>query len=138
MQLITRLCLAFLLLTGLLVGVWALAVPTSFYSSFPGFGLTWVSIDGPYNEHLIRDVGAAYLMIAALSGLSIVRPAAAPPLAVGLATMGFNVPHLVYHTTHLAMYDPLDKVLNVAVLTTAVLCSGWLMTPQAAARAARR
>ena len=138
MHIVTRLCLAYLFLTGLLVATWALAIPASFYNSFPGFGLTWVSVDGPYNEHLIRDVGAAYLMITALSALAMVRPAAAPPLAVGLATMAFNLPHMVYHLTHLSMYGPLDKVLNVMVLTTAVLCSGWLMTSQGAARALGR
>lgn len=32
--------------------------PRSFYDDFPGGGIAWVSVDGPYNEHLIRDIGA--------------------------------------------------------------------------------
>src|SRR3712207_2072212 len=42
----------------LVVGMWALLVPHSFYDDFPLPGRNWVSTLGPYNEHLVRDVGA--------------------------------------------------------------------------------
>ena len=131
MPIVTRVALAYLVITGLVVGIWAFGFPDAFYSSFPGFGRTWVSVDGPFNQHLIRDTGAAYLMISALAGLGLLRPSLAAPAAVGLATMLFNLPHFSYHMTHLAMYGPIDQALNVVSLLTGVLCSAWLMTPWA-------
>ena len=106
----------------------------AFYSAFPGFGRTWVSIDGPFNQHLVRDAGAAYLMTGALAGLGLLRPTTASPFTVGFATLFFNLPHFAYHLTHLAMYGLLDRVLNVTVLLLAVVCSAWLMMPQARMR----
>lgn len=50
-------------MTGLSVGVWATLFPRSFYDSFPGFHRIWVGVDGPYNEHLARDVGSLYLAL---------------------------------------------------------------------------
>ena len=52
---------------GLYVGGWALVAPGSFYASFPGLGMIWVAVDGPCDEHLVRDVGALYLGLAAAS-----------------------------------------------------------------------
>ena len=51
---------------GAFVGAWALAAPRSFYDGFPMPGLlgAWVASDGPYNEHLVRDVGSLYLALA--------------------------------------------------------------------------
>jgi hypothetical protein len=48
---------AVLALIGGYVGLWAAAWPRRFYDSFPGLGRHWVLALGPYNEHLIRDVG---------------------------------------------------------------------------------
>ena len=135
MPIITRGALGYLLLTGAAVGVWAFGFPSDFYKSFPGFGRAWVSMDGPFNEHLVRDTGAAYLMIGALAGLGLLRPLAAAPFAIGFATLFFNLPHFAYHMTHLGMYGPVDRVLNVVALLLTVLCSAWLMTPQARVRA---
>ncbi len=134
----TRGALGYLLATGLVVGAWALGWPRAFYDSFPGFGHAWVSPDGPYNGHLVRDVGAAYLTFAALAGLALVRPGRVTPSAVGFATLVFNVAHLAYHATHLAMYAPVDRALNVAALGAAALCSAWLLTPRAQGNDARR
>ena len=51
---------------GAFVGVWALIAPQSFYDAFPSIGFgAWVGVDGPFNEHLIRDVGALYLALVA-------------------------------------------------------------------------
>ena len=131
MPVTTRFALSFLAATGIVVGLWAYAFPSAFYQSFPGFGRVWVALDGPFNQHLVRDTGAAYLMIAALSGLGLIRPLTAPPFAVGFATLCFNLAHGIYHLTHLGMYSALDKVLNIVVLGLAVASSAWLMTSAA-------
>ena len=53
---VARLGLAYLSAIALALGIWAGGAPRSFYENFPGLGMTWVSVDGPYNEHLVRDV----------------------------------------------------------------------------------
>src|SRR4029079_10281663 len=70
----TRVLLVIVLVGDLLVGVWAAIAPQSFYDSFPGGGHAWVSADGPYNEHLVRDVGTLYLALAAVMVAALVRP----------------------------------------------------------------
>ena len=44
-------------------GFWAAFAPRSFYADFPGAGRHWISPDGPYNQHLIRDVGELNLAL---------------------------------------------------------------------------
>ena len=61
-----RVALGILAVIGLFVGVWATAAPHSFFSSFPGGGHMWAASDGPYNEHLVRDVGDLNLALVAV------------------------------------------------------------------------
>jgi hypothetical protein len=102
-------------------GVWAAAFPASFYDDFPGFGRVWVAVDGPYNEHLVRDVGSLNLALAVLLLAAAVRTT---PLLVGVAA-GVNLvnalPHAIYHFRHLDVFDTTDQVLNVVVLGASVL-----------------
>jgi hypothetical protein len=104
-----------------ITGVWAAAFPRSFYDDFPGFGRVWVAVDGPYNEHLVRDVGSLNLALAALLLVAAVRTT---PLLVGVAA-GVNlvnaVPHTVYHLRHLSVFETTDQVTNVIVLGASVL-----------------
>lgn len=116
------------------VGVWASIAPRSFYDSFPGFGRVWVAIDGPYNEHLLRDVGALGL------GLTIVILAAAwtmsrPMLLVaGAAMTAAALPHTIYHLAHADVYDStVDKVTSLGGLVLSVVVSVFVF---AAARSA--
>ena len=44
------------------VGLQALFTPRSFYDDFP-LGRGWVAMDGPYNQHLVRDVGSLNLAL---------------------------------------------------------------------------
>ena len=131
MPMTTRVALAYLALMGMAVGVWAYGFPHEFYDGFPGLGRTWVSMDGPYNEHLVRDAGSAFLMMGALAGLGLWKPTVAPPLAIGIATLCFNGLHFAYHATHLGMFGLLDRALNVVALGSAVLASAWLLNPKA-------
>lgn len=135
MPMSTRVALTYLALIGIAVGVWAYGFPHGFYRAFPGLGRTWVSMDGPYNEHLVRDAGSAFLMMGALSGLGLWKPSVASPFAVGVATLCFNGLHLTYHASHLGMFSLLDRVLNMVALGSAVIASAWLLTPQARLRA---
>ena len=58
----SRLMLWILAFSAFGVGVQAAFFPRSFYDDFP-FGRGWVAMDGRYNEHLIRDVGALNLAL---------------------------------------------------------------------------
>ena len=45
------------------IGLWALFLPVAFYEAFPYGGTPWVALLPPYNEHLVRDVGAGTLAL---------------------------------------------------------------------------
>jgi len=68
-----RVVLLVLALVAAYVGAWALFAPASFYAEFPGGSRHWVAADGPFNEHLVRDVGAAYCALCVLSVAALVR-----------------------------------------------------------------
>lgn len=96
---IVRVALGYLFLFSVQIGAWALIAPRSFYDDFPGAGRSWISIDGPYNEHLVRDVGALNLAIAVIVLWAAVTLAPTLIRAAAVAAMVWGVPHLVYHLT---------------------------------------
>jgi hypothetical protein len=116
-----RIALALLVAQGLIVGVWAAAWPRSFYDDFPGGGRTWVSVDGPYNEHLVRDFGALNLALAVVTLVALIAFTRVVALAAALGWIVYQAPHLVYHLRHLDLYDTSDKVANVASLVLALV-----------------
>lgn len=113
--------LLYLGLTNAFPGAWALFIPRSFYTSFPGFGRVWVAVDGPYNEHLIRDVGGFFLALATLCFLTLLVPRLVSVRATAISLLIFNVPHLLYHLQHLHMLPAIDQVGNAIALGAAVL-----------------
>jgi hypothetical protein len=95
-------------------GLWALLAPISFYEDFPGFRRGWVSIDGPFNEHLLRDFGGLNLALAApLFGAALIGTTLAA-CVTGVAMPLFTGPHFAYHLGHLQQFEPLDRVLILA------------------------
>ena len=92
-----RIALAYLALQGIQIGVWALFAPQSFYDGFPGFGLSWIAVDGPYNEHLVRDVGALQLALAAVFIAAAVRLERTMITTACVAALIWGVPHFIYH-----------------------------------------
>jgi hypothetical protein len=98
------------------VGVWAAFGPRSFYDDFPGFGRHWVRVDGPYNEHLLRDFGALNLALAVVTIAAAITLARPLVIAVAIAWLAWGIPHLVYHSRHLDVYETSDQVLNVVLL----------------------
>jgi hypothetical protein len=123
-----RIALGVLLLVALGVGLWALLAPRSFYDSFPTPSMHWVATDGPYNRHLISDVGSMYLALAALVAAALARPALAR--LVGVVWLVFSVPHWLYHTAHLGLYGFRDQVLNEVALLAVVALAGLLCVPR--------
>lgn len=127
---IRRIILGVTAALGVFVGAWAAFWPASFYDAFPGLGRIWIAIDGPFNEHLIRDVGALYLALAGASVAAIFsrRPDAAR--VVGVAWTVFGIPHLAYHLAHLESLEPIDVVGNVVSLGGSLVLGIVLMLPE--------
>jgi hypothetical protein len=118
---VVRAGLAALLVTAVVVGVWAAFAPQSFYDDFPGGGHTWVAVDGPYNEHLVRDVGELNLALAAVTLVALVTAARAAAIAAALGWLVYQVPHLLYHVRHSDVFDnTTDKVTSVGSLALGV------------------
>ncbi len=117
------------------VGAWAAFTPRSFYDDFPGLGQIWVAVDGPYNEHLVRDVGALNLALAVLSVCALVTLARSTIVAAGLAWLAYGLPHVIYHARHLDVFDSAESVAVIAsVSSTSVvaLLLLWLERSRAA------
>jgi hypothetical protein len=135
--LLHRVCLVVLTTTGAFVGGWAYFAPLHWYNTFPGLGLRWLPVLGPFNEHFAKDVGAMYLATAALSVMALLYVTnRALMRATALSLSVFNLLHLIYHVPMLHMYGALDAALNAVFLTLLLLCSLALALPvrQAEAR----
>ena len=105
------------------VGVWAQGFPRSFYDDFPGLGRVWVAVDGPYNEHLVRDVGGLNLGLAFVAVLALVTGSVLLGRAAGGAALLYGVPHLLYHALNTDGYETADAVASLTSLTIAALAA---------------
>lgn len=127
-RLLLRIGLGYLALASIQIGVWALIAPRSFYDDFPGLGRAWVSVDGPYNEHLIRDVGALNLALASVLILAAVRLTPTLVVAAGLASLVWGVPHLLYHVVERDGLTTSDQVGSLGGLAVFVGFAVLVMT----------
>jgi hypothetical protein len=113
------------------VGFWAEFAPRSFYDSFPLAGHHWVSVLGPYNEHMTRDVGGLYLGLLVISAWVVLRPRTEAFAMVGAGWLAFSVPHFTYHMFHLDMFGTADKIGNIVTLGGTVILAALLLLPTA-------
>ncbi|WP_175047867.1 hypothetical protein [Microlunatus speluncae] len=108
-----------LLILGVGQGLGALAqlfAPRWFFDDGP-----WVSGLPPYNEHLMRDVGAAtlgWVLLIFVAALTL-RPFLVR-LAV-LANLLFTVPHFVFHASHLEGYSGAEAVAQLITFGLGIL-----------------
>ena len=127
MTAVKRVALALSAALGLFVGGWATVSPRGFYDAFPGVLGHWVDLDGPFNEHLIRDVGALYLALAAASVVVLVLRSAWAPL--GAAWTVFGALHLAYHATHVDGFSTVDAVGAIVSLAVSLALGVVLLVP---------
>ncbi|QJU55196.1 hypothetical protein SCB71_19380 [Herbiconiux sp. KACC 21604] len=131
-----RVVLWFLSALAAVIGVWSMVFPLEWYETFPdgsatwGFG-PWIRLDGPFNEHLIRDVGAMYLALAGAGTVAALSRSLTAARAVAVAWIVFSAPHLVYHLGHLhglatldAVAEPISLALTL-VLPIPLLFGAW-------------
>jgi hypothetical protein len=122
-----RILLGILAAGAALVGFWAGFAPRSFYRDFPGTGHAWVSADGPFNEHLVRDVGWLNLALAVVALVAAVSLARAAVVAAASAAIVAGVPHLAYHVAHLDRFGTADQIGNVVSLSIAPVVGAILL-----------
>jgi hypothetical protein len=130
--------LLFLVVASLMVGPWAQFAPHSFWDGFPGFGRTWVSADGPYNEHLVRDVGGLQLAMVVLLLAAFIRPEVVLVRVAALASVVWQAPHLVYHLVHVRDLPTLSDMViqSVGLVLTFVVALAVLVLARDSANGA--
>ncbi len=124
MRTTVKILLGWLALYNLTTGAWQCVAPRSFYDDFPGFGRHWVSVDGPYNEHLIRDYGQGNLAVGVVALVALLTGGVWLARATGLAAVLANLPHQAYHQAHLHLLPTTsDQVLQTVTLGLVSLTS---------------
>ena len=108
--------LLFLALPSLVIGFWIQLAPRAFFDHFPGLGRVWVAVDGPYNEHLLRDFGATNLALALVVLAAVARPTAALVRLAAFASLTWQAPHTLYHLTHIEALPLLGDQLAQSVV----------------------
>lgn len=125
-----RVCLIILTIFGLSLGVWAYFAPLNWYNTFPGMGMRWLLVLGPYNEHLVKDVGAMFLALGVLSAVAVYHLRNRPVVVItAISWSVFNALHLIYHLGMLHMYGPRDAALNAVGLSLLLVVSLILLIP---------
>jgi hypothetical protein len=102
------------------VGIWAAAAPRSFYDDFPGTS-SWVAPLGPYDEHLVRDIGAFQLGLLAVVLFALVTLERRVVQAALVASIVAGLPHLIYHLTATGALSTADNVLSLIGLALPVV-----------------
>ena len=103
------------------VGLWAAIAPESFFDNFPGGGRHWVAVDGPFNEHLVRDVGVLNLALGAVVLAALLRPTRYLVQVAAGAELIYSLPHFLYHAAHLDLFGSGDKVALMGSLSLTVI-----------------
>lgn len=131
MTLTLRLGLSMLALIELVLGIWTLGFPESFYRDVPTVDLTPL-----YSEHLFRDFGGATLGLGIVLAAAAVWPETRLVIVALVAFLAFSAPHLAFHLGHLHGATPVEAVVLTSGLTALVVLP-LVLIGVAAARAGR-
>jgi alkylhydroperoxidase family enzyme len=121
-----------------LIGAWALFAPHSFYTGFPAGTDGWVKVLGPYDEHLVTDVGALFIALGVAMAVAAFTLRRSAVLAATAAWLVFSVPHLLWHVFNLGPYKTADAVANTVSLAWTVVGGVLILALMRAPRAATR
>lgn len=114
----------YLTVTFLSIGLWATFDTKSFYDAFPGGGHRWVAGDGPYNAHLVSDVGVGYLAVGAVLLLAAVWMERRLIQAAMVGATLHNLFHLLFHLRNASeALDPVDRWVSNGGLGIALVLS---------------
>ena len=104
-----------------LIGLWALLAPRAFYDDFPTGTSGWVDVLGPFDEHLVTDVGALFVALGFLLCFAAVSLRRGTAIAAAVSWLIFSVPHFGWHVFNLEPYGTADAIGNTATLTWTVV-----------------
>jgi alkylhydroperoxidase family enzyme len=104
-----------------LIGFWALLAPQSFYDDFPAGTDGWVNVLGPFDEHLVTDVGALFVALGFLLAFAAVSLRRGNVIAAAIAWLIFSIPHFLWHVFNLEPYGTADAVGNTFSLGWTVI-----------------
>jgi hypothetical protein len=124
-----RIGLWFLTVTNFFVGFVQLFLPRIFYDDFPLPGNSWVAMLPPYNEHLMRDVGALNLAVAVVVGAAAIWMEQRLVLVSLVSYLVFAVPHTIFHAAHLEHYTAADAIAQTITLLLTVVIPLVLLIP---------
>lgn len=116
MTLTLRLGLSMLALIELVLGIWTLGFPESFYRDVPTVDLT-----PPFSEHLFRDFGGATLGLGIVLAAAAIWPETRLVIVALVAFLAFSAPHLAFHLGHLHGATPVEAVVLTSGLTALVV-----------------
>jgi len=107
-------------------GLLARLNPRIFYDDFP-FGRAWVAADGPYNEHLVTDFGAALLAIAAICLVGVWRPTREVVIAAAVANIVLGAFHIWYHAGVADLLSATDNILSFTSIGLGIVLALMLL-----------
>ena len=125
--LVARLLLVYLALQAGYVAIWILLAPRGFYDTFPTGPAEWVSPLPPFNEHLLRDFGAAGLGLAVLALLATLWLDRRLVQATAIVFIVAALPHFAYHLTTTDRLSTADNLQSLTGLFLPVLAAGALL-----------
>ncbi|MGI9083827.1 MAG: hypothetical protein ACR2FE_00875 [Aeromicrobium sp.] len=108
-------------------GLLARLNPRVFYDDFP-FDRAWVAADGPYNEHLVTDFGAALLAITAICLVGVWRPTREVVIAAAVANIVLGGFHIVYHAGVADLLSTTDNILSFTSIGLGIVLGLMLLT----------
>lgn len=126
-NLVVRGGIAVLALVNLWWGAWARFAPRNFFDMFPGFGRRWTAAYPPYNEHLVTDVGSAFLTLAFLLAMAAVLNDRRVRWVVLAGVLVFNTLHLGFHAADRGTMGAFDFGVSLASLIAGVLVPAALL-----------
>ncbi|HEY1592725.1 MAG TPA: hypothetical protein VGF81_13100 [Solirubrobacteraceae bacterium] len=109
------------------IGIWGIAAPHSFFTTYPGLGHHWVAPLGSYNEHLVRDFAAAELGFAVLLACAAIWFERPLVLVAGAAFLAATVPHFAYHLTTTDHLSTTDNTASLGGFLLEIMVVIWVM-----------
>lgn len=115
-------------------GVPAIVAPRWFYDNFPGFGRHWTAAYPPYNEHLMTDVGAAFLALGVLLLIAAWLRDRKVTNVVLIGLIVFSAAHLAFHSRDPGELRGADLVASTVSLALGVVVPGLMLIVSRARR----
>jgi hypothetical protein len=122
-----RVGLVLLGLPQLAIGIWAIASPHGWFTTFPGLGEHWLPAYGAFDSHLAFDVGAGFAAIGSFLLLAAVWLDRRLVAAALVAYLVYAVPHFVFHLANDHDLATGAHIANDVALALSVLLAADLL-----------